>query len=303
MTLEMDSCPNDTQIAATECHAVSSSSSSSEDDARHEAKDLGIFTLLSAAAHLDPSKLEDSNVEEQKASISQQSARCDASSNDAKERPDPNDNRHHKKRKAEISEVFDSDQVFKIMKIQPSPEEVEAATTDRTKNALLNWYYRLRELHLFKAKYGHAEVPQQFPENHALGIWVNKQRMQKKLKEKGQKVSLSEHRINLLNDLGFQWAKEKGDVSWDHHYNELFAFYLQHNHCNVPTKYTENKALGRWVSTQRSQLKKWRSGSYSLMTKDRYEKLCKLGFNFEMIPPSSKNKNGGSDSQNASLNS
>jgi hypothetical protein len=170
MTLEMDSCPNDTQIAATECHAVSSSSSSSEDDARHEAKDLGIFTLLSAAAHLDPSKLEDSNVEEQKASISQQSARCDASSNDAKERPDPNDNRHHKKRKAEISEVFDSDQVFKIMKIQPSPEEVEAATTDRTKNALLNWYYRLRELHLFKAKYGHAEVPQQFPENHALGI-------------------------------------------------------------------------------------------------------------------------------------
>jgi hypothetical protein len=176
MTLEIDSCPNDTQISAPECHAVSSSSSSSEDDARHEAKDVGIFTLLSAAAHLDPSKsiVKDANVEDQKTDISQQSARCDGTasktSTDSNERPDPDDNRHHKKRKAEISEVFDSDQVFRIMRIQPSPEELEAATTDRTKNALLNWYYRLRELHLFKAKYGHAEVPQQFPENHALGI-------------------------------------------------------------------------------------------------------------------------------------
>lgn len=74
--------------------------------------------------------------------------------------------------------------------------------------------------------------------------WVNKQRMQKRLRDKGQKVSLTDHRVNLLDAVGFQWAKEKGDASWDHHYKELHEFYLQNHHCDVPTKYTKNKALG-----------------------------------------------------------
>lgn len=121
--------------------------------------------------------------------------------------------------------------------------------------------------------------------------------MQKRLFEKGEKSSLTDRRVKLLDEVGFQWAKQKGDVSWDQHYQELFVFYLQHGHCNVPTKCADNKSLGRWVSTQRSQMKKWKRGSYSLMTKERYEKLCKLGFHFELLSIKSKDTNDDDDEE------
>lgn len=134
-----------------------------------------------------------------------------------------------------------------------------------------------------------------FSHHECLEQWVNKQRMQKRKRDNGQKSSLTDHRVKLLDEAGFQWAKHKGDVSWDQHYQELNEFYLQNGHCNVPTKYPENKSLGRWVSTQRSQMKKWKRGSYSLMTNERYEKLCKLGFHFELLPSKKKEADDDSD--------
>ena len=63
----------------------------------------------------------------------------------------------------------------------PSIEELNEATTSRAKAALVSWYQRLNELHEFKLKYGHCDVPQKYAENRCLGIWVNKQRCEKVL--------------------------------------------------------------------------------------------------------------------------
>jgi len=60
---------------------------------------------------------------------------------------------------------------------------------------------------------------------------------------------------------------------------------------NVPTKYAENRALGRWVSTQRNMYKKYHAGASfnSLLPAEierRIELLNQLGFIWNMAPTS-----------------
>ena len=48
--------------------------------------------------------------------------------------------------------------------------------------------------------------------------------------------------------------------------------------CHVPTKYKQNTALGRWVSTQRAEYKKYCEGEKSNMTSDKIRRLEEVGF-------------------------
>jgi hypothetical protein len=105
--------------------------------------------------------------------------------------------------------------------------------------------------------------------------------MEKKLLDQGYKSAMTKYRLAKLNEAGFSWAKQKGDVSWDSKYAELCAFRHKYGHCLVPTKYTHNTALGRWISTQRAQAKEWMQGRKTHMTKERYDKLRDLNFQFE----------------------
>jgi len=101
--------------------------------------------------------------------------------------------------------------------------------------------------------------------------------------DEGTKSGMTADRVRALERLGFEWAKRKGDVAWNSMYEDLCAYREKHGHADVPTKYDENKTLGRWVSTQRSQYKLFKTGMRSLMTQERYEKLCLLNFKFDMM--------------------
>jgi hypothetical protein len=105
--------------------------------------------------------------------------------------------------------------------------------------------------------------------------------MEKKLLDQGHRSAMTQYRLDKLNQAGFVWAKPKGDVSWDTKYAELCAFHAKHGHCMVPTKFSENTALGRWISTQRAQYKEWKQNRPTHMTPERYDKLCALHFQFE----------------------
>lgn len=186
MTLKMDDTrqQQQTTLASPKCQAVSS-----DDDAGHE-RDMGINTLLSAAATIDPiepigtSAAEESAAQQQETSSRDPSAallamatresKCDVitpnSSKCTSEKSEKQSIHRPLKRKAETSSSSDSDNLPKIARIQPSQEEILSATTHRRRHALLTWYDRLSDLLNFKAKYGHAGVPQQFPGNRALGI-------------------------------------------------------------------------------------------------------------------------------------
>lgn len=110
--------------------------------------------------------------------------------------------------------------------------------------------------------------------------------MEKKFLDEGQhkKTSMTAKRARLLESIGFAWAKRKGEHSWNEKYHELFQFKERHGNCDVPTKYTPNPALGRWVSTQRSEYKKFLKGSSKLMTRQKVALLNRIGFKWEMIP-------------------
>ncbi len=110
----------------------------------------------------------------------------------------------------------------------------------------------------------------------------------------GEKSSMTEDRKRQLEMIGFTWAKRKGDYSWNEKFRELEEFKRMNGHVDVPTKYEENKALGRWVSTQRSQYKLFMQGQRSHMTQERLDELVAIGFKFDMTtaPPKPASRRG-----------
>ena len=142
----------------------------------------------------------------------------------------------------------------------PSKEELENAGNSRQRLALQTWYERLNDLIAYKDEHGDMDVPQKYPPNPALGVWVNKQRMEYKNKRKGIRSSMTEVKIRHLENVGFKWAKLKGVAAWNQKFEELQEYKKLHGNCDVPTKHKENRALGRWVSTQRHMYKQLHSG-------------------------------------------
>ena len=128
-----------------------------------------------------------------------------------------------------------------------------------------------------------ANVPQKYPSNRPLGIWVNKQRMEMKFYlDQHLKSSLTRMKIEALEQMDFVWAKRKGEAAWDEKYDELRRYLQENGDCHVPTKLQGNRAFGRWVSTQRSQYKK------NKLSRDKVDRLNRLGFVWTMLPPSSE---------------
>ena len=65
---------------------------------------------------------------------------------------------------------------------------------------------------------------------------------------------------------------------WQKMFNELKMFKREHGNCLVPNRFSKNKSLGYWVSTQRHQYKLMKKKIPSLMTTEREAKLESLGF-------------------------
>jgi hypothetical protein len=68
-------------------------------------------------------------------------------------------------------------------------------------------------------------------------------------------------------------------LTQQHSQKELKEYKAEYGNCHVPTKYKENSALGRWVSTQRSEYKKFCEGdTKTSMTVDKIRRLEDIGF-------------------------
>jgi len=108
--------------------------------------------------------------------------------------------------------------------------------------------------------------------------------MEKKFLDDGSKTSMTKERKALLESVGFQWAKRKGNHSWYEKYNELIEYKNRFGNCDVATKFGPNPALGRWVSTQRSEYKKFHHRGSKHMNQEKIDKLNRIGFKWEMLP-------------------
>ena len=193
--------------------------------------------------------------------------------------------------------------------------EKEASAGPRKTTDLDNrtrWEARYKQLSEYKKRYGTCCVPQYYPEDPGLGIWVKVQRRSFRLHCAGKKNPLlSGQRLEKLESLGFVWDgplnvryssrwKDKKlppaqPKSWDVRFQQLKLFQERYNHCRVPQRYP---VLGFWVKTQRMLYSKMTNGKKSSMTKKGAQKLESIGFEWRLsterkaVPSCEKNGHG-----------
>jgi hypothetical protein len=95
----------------------------------------------------------------------------------------------------------------------------------------------------------------------------------------------TEERIDKLNSIGFHWVIGRGKKcrNWDASFQEIMKYKETYGHCNVPSQYTEDRALAMWAKMQRETFADYGEDSSSRKTsvKDkRYQKLQDTGFHF-----------------------
>ena len=124
-----------------------------------------------------------------------------------------------------------------------------------------------------------------YAENPQLGTWVSTQRAQyKKFQQDPSTSQMTQERIERLESIAFQWVVPRS-AEWDTKFHELVAYKDAHGgSCNVPQGYVENPQLGKWVSNQRQQYKKFQQDpSTSYMTQERIERLESIAFQWNSI--------------------
>ena len=150
-------------------------------------------------------------------------------------------------------------------------------TFDKTNTAEALWQKRYHELVEFKMKYGHCNVPQKYPVNQPLGKWVHRQRFQMKKLKYGDTSSLSFHRAEALELIGFCYNPPNSEEEiWQQRFQQLIAYRNQNGHCNVPRNYCPDKQFGHWVNMQKINLMRFRHGS-KIISSDKATALTKIG--------------------------
>ncbi len=149
------------------------------------------------------------------------------------------------------------------------------------------WGTMFSRLTAFHAAYGHAKVPQLYPADTKLGLWVTTQRR----KKRSGKLTASQ--IEKLDKLGFVWSFSSnshpevagGITPFGQRCSAMLAvlhdFHEAHGHCRVPTAWAKNRRLANWVSVQRRRKKK------NELQADRVTQLDALGFDWVVAPEES----------------
>jgi hypothetical protein len=133
---------------------------------------------------------------------------------------------------------------------------------------LNSWDKMYRLLCAYKEQQNTTNIPNRYDQDPALGNWVNTQRT---IYKKGE---LLQQREEMLNKIGFVWVLNSSDKlnSWDKMYRLLCAYEEQHDSTKVTREYDQDRALGKWVQTQRTIYKKGE------LLQQREELLNKIGF-------------------------
>ena len=111
-----------------------------------------------------------------------------------------------------------------------------------------NWETSYQLLVEFQKEHGHCDVSQVEKKSSVLSRWVQRQRFGYMVRKKGKRSSMTDSRIERLDEIGFIW--DKRDQVWQQRMNELREFRAKHGHDNVPKNYPENQALSSWVIRQ-----------------------------------------------------
>jgi hypothetical protein len=133
------------------------------------------------------------------------------------------------------------------------------------------WNERFQRLEKYKLKHGDCLVPSKntkttVVEDSELSYWVTLQRGQYK------RGTISNHRIQKLEDVGFVWSIIERERLWDAAFQELTKFREEKGHTFV--RRDDDMALWRWTKKM-----KWkRNKNVGTLTPEREERLESIGF-------------------------
>jgi len=141
---------------------------------------------------------------------------------------------------------------------------------DPTETQWQNWY---GELLVYKAEYGHVNVPHNWPTG--LGKWVNTQ----KVFERNGKISQDRKQLLLAAGFQFNVNSQKGygltrDAQWEGKFDELIAYKAEYGNVDVPKSST---GLSSWLNTQRKAEKK------GMLPPERNARLVAIGVKFDPL--------------------
>lgn len=177
----------------------------------------------------------------------------------------------------DLQEQDDEDEVARSSTAQE--QSVEPFTFDNAKEKLkrvyVSWDERFQELVDFKKINGHANVPQKC---RPLGIWVNNQRIQYRLKKAGKHSPLTSERRERLESIGFTFMCHTV-TPWDKRFQELIEYKKINGHTDVQQT---SRPLGPWVKIQRWHFRLLEEGKYTALTSERHQKLVSIGFRFKI---------------------
>jgi len=145
------------------------------------------------------------------------------------------------------------------------------------------WGQHYDELVKFHSINGHCRVPGKYNPNPKLGYWVKLQREDYKHLKEGKPSPMNDHRIHLLEKIGFQFRVvpySERQNAWNVKFDELKAYKSIHGNCDVPQAYKANPALGKWVSKQRDAYRDFHSGKQRRITQEKINNLESIGFRF-----------------------
>ncbi|KAL3776829.1 hypothetical protein HJC23_011159 [Cyclotella cryptica] len=161
------------------------------------------------------------------------------------------------------------------------------------------WDCKFEEFKRYKAKIGIPRVtakvrqmyPEYLPQLQELRKWIDNQRLFYQNSLTGKKNPLSDERIRLLVQAGFDFQTLNGKPvhfkGWNEKLNELKEFKERYGHTRVKcTDTTDSKLnkLSKWVNTQRGQYWKYVKGEKSCMNDERVAALEELGFEWRLNP-------------------
>jgi len=140
------------------------------------------------------------------------------------------------------------------------------------------WNVHYEELVSYVKKFGDARVPNRFADIPFLGSWVSCQRRNyKKFQNGNTSCSITKERIQLLNNIGFEWSMYSS--AWNVRYEELVRYVKEIGNTFVPCRFAKNPFLGNWVVRQRGNYKKFLNGNTSCgITTYQIQQLNNIGF-------------------------
>mmetsp|Transcript_4678 Transcript_4678/g.8962 ORF Transcript_4678/g.8962 Transcript_4678/m.8962 type:complete len:607 (+) Transcript_4678:206-2026(+) len=196
-------------------------------------------------------------------------------------------------RDTEIASIEDEPSTTGSQKDSKTNRLSQTVLDERAAKAVAHWDNCFADLKAFKEKYGHCLVPKTFKENQSLAYWVQRNRRHYNLYNNGEDSLLTADRIKRLENIGFLFRakgadaqsalekknkREKGELKWLMHFEEICKYKEVHGNCLVPKLYKPNRALASWVYNQRYQYKKKFEGKDVPLNDKRIQKLESIGF-------------------------